>query len=191
MLRGQINTLSGINIDQLSFKDIRWQYGVFHPTSTGSGRDKQYSSWSGVQTSLGEIEEGLWYQLAESLIQMAGEQELLDALTDWGSRHNYTKASSQEVRKEALRLHARRIFDDPRWVSFLPFNREYRPEALESARIVTVVNVCCGKPGEVTQEQIDASYNGTVACPHCGRWSEFSIVEPEQAMGQEGMEMGL
>ena len=41
----------------------------------------------------------------------------------------------------------------------------------------------------VTQEQIDASYHGAAACPHCGRWSRFSIVEPEQTMRQKGMEM--
>ena len=36
-----------------------------------------------------------------------------------------------------------------RWVNFIPFNREYRPEVLEHASLVTVINECCGKPGEV------------------------------------------
>lgn len=189
MQSGQINSLSEIDMEHLSFEDIRWQYGTFHPASTGSGRDKKYSAWRGVQTNLGEIEAGLWRRLAESLIQKAGEQELLGALIDWENRHNYTRASAQMVRKEALKLHVNRNFDNPRWVSFIPFNREYRPEVLKNARIVTVVNECCGKPGEVTQEQIDASYHGAAACPHCGRWSRFSIVEPEQTMRQKGMEM--
>ena len=56
------------------------------------------------------------------------------------------------------------------------------------ALVVTVINECCGKPGEVTQEQIDGACTGTVACPHCGRWSSFSIVEPKQAE-EQGMEM--
>ena len=56
MRNGQINSLSEIDMEHLSFEDIRWRYGVFHPTSTGAGRDKQYSAWIGVQTSLGEIE---------------------------------------------------------------------------------------------------------------------------------------
>ena len=138
MRNGQINSLSEIDMEHLSFEDIRWRYGVFHPTSTGAGRDKQYSAWIGVQTSLGEIEKGVWYQAAEALIQKAGEQKLL--------------------------------------------------EALEHASLVTVINECCGKPGEVTQEQIDGACTGTVACPHCGRWSSFSIVEPKQAE-EQGMEM--
>ena len=167
MRNGQINSLSEIDMEHLSFEDIRWRYGVFHPTSTGAGRDKQYSAWIGVQTSLGEIEKGVWYQAAEALIQ---------------------KASARTVRHKALQLHISRIFDNPRWVNFIPFNREYRPEVLEHASLVTVINECCGKPGEVTQEQIDGACTGTVACPHCGRWSSFSIVEPKQAE-EQGMEM--
>ena len=186
MRNGQINSLSEIDMEHLSFEDIRWRYGVFHPTSTGAGRDKQYSAWIGVQTSLGEIEKGVWYQAAEALIQKAGEQKLLEALTDWESRHNYAKDSARTVRHKALQLHISRIFDNPRWVNFIPFNREYRPEVLEHASLVTVINECCGKPGEVTQEQIDGACTGTVACPHCGRWS--SIVEPKQAE-EQGMEM--
>ena len=130
----------------------------------------------------------LLYQAAEALIQKAGEQKLLEALTDWESRHNYAKDSARTVRHKALQLHISRIFDNPRWVNFIPFNREYRPEVLEHASLVTVINECCGKPGEVTQEQIDGACTGTVACPHCGRWSSFSIVEPKQAE-EQGMEM--
>lgn len=188
MQSGQINSLSEIDMEHLSFEDIRWQYGTFHPASTGSGRDKKYSAWIGVQTDLGEVERGVWCQAAESLIQKAGEQKLLEALIDWESRHNYAKDSARTVRRKALQLHISRIFDNPRWVSFIPFNREYRPEILKNARIVIVINECCGKPGEVTQEQLDGACNGTVACPHCGRWSRFSIVESEHAAGR-GMEM--
>ena len=34
-------------------------------------------------------------------------------------------------------------------------------------------------PGEVTQEQIDGAQKGEVCCPHCGRWSTFSILSEE------------
>ena len=185
----RIQDLREIDLSTLEFEDLRWQYGVFQSISSGSGRHKVYSFWIGVKTNIGEIEESVWCQAAERLIQQKGEQEILDALVQWGMEHNYLKESVRVVRKEALHHHVNRIFDNPRWVSFIPFNREYRPEVLKNARIVTVVNECCGKPGEVTQEQIDASYHGAAACPHCGRWSRFSIVEPEQTMRQKGMEM--
>lgn len=50
-MRGQINSLNEIDMEHLDFEDIRWRNGTFHPISTGSGRDKKYSSWRGVQTS--------------------------------------------------------------------------------------------------------------------------------------------
>ena len=31
----------------------------------------------------------------------------------------------------------------------------------------------------VTQEQIDGAQKGEVCCPHCGRWSTFSILSEE------------
>ena len=109
-------------------------------------------------------------------------------LVQWCAEHNYLKAPAEAVRKEALHLHVNRIFDDPRWVDFVPFNRRYRPEALEHAHLVKIINSCCEQPGEVTQEQIDASDNGTVACPCCGRWSPFRVLEQaiqtESAAGQ-------
>lgn len=132
--------------------------------------------------------ESVWYQAAEKLIRGKGEQELLGYLTQWCSERNFLKESAGEIRKKALQLHVDRIFDHPRWVDFVPFNRQYRPEILQTAHLVTVVNECCQKPGVVTQEQIDASDNGTVACPCCGRWSPFRVLEQaiqtESAAGQ-------
>ena len=81
------------------------------------------------------------------------------------------------MRKKAIQPHVDRIFDNPRWLDFVSFNCRFRPEALEDAHLVTVINECCQEPGVVTQEQIDASANGTVACPCCGRWSPFRVLE--------------
>ena len=117
-----------------------------------------------------------------------GEQQLLGHLIQWESEHNYTNDSPDTVRKKAIQLHVDRIFDNPRWVDFVSFNCRFRPEALEDAHLVTVINECCQEPGVVTQEQIDASANGTVACPCCGRWSPFRVIEQaiqtESAAGQ-------
>lgn len=179
-----------MDLAAIDFPDIRWHYGVFYCSSSGSGRDKKYHPWTGVKTDLGEIEEKAWCQIAESLIDCEGESDLLKSLIEWESDHNYVHASKERVRKEALRLHADRMFDNPRWVHFVPFNRQYRPEALEAAHLVTVVNECCHTPGEVTQEQIDHAANGMIACPCCGRWSSFCCVEQmEQKENEPGMEV--
>lgn len=80
------------------------------------------------------------------------------------------------LRKEALQLHIDRVFDNPQWGGYLPFNKRYRPEVWRAAHIVYVRNECCHKISPVTQEQIDHAYNGTIPCPHCGRWSEFIVL---------------
>ena len=184
----RIRDLREIDLSTLEFEDLRWQYGVFQSISTGSGRHKVYSSWIGVKTNIGEIEESVWCQAAEQLIQQKGEQEILDALVQWGMEHNYLKEPAGVVRKEALHHHVNRIFDNPRWVDFVPFNRRYRPEVLKTAHLVTVVNECCQEPGVVTQEQIDAAYKGTIACPCCGKWSHFDIVDSPLGISEQQAE---
>lgn len=177
----RIRDLREIDFSNLKFEDLHWKYGTFQSISTGSGRHKKYSSWIGVKTNIGEIEATVWYQAAEKLIRQEGEQKILDALVLWGTEHNYLKEPAEAVRKEALHLHINRIFENPRWVDFIPFNRRHRPEALEQAHLVTVINSCCGQPGEVTQEQIDAAHGDTIACPCCGRWSTFTIVNGDSS----------
>ena len=166
----------GRDLSTITFEDIRWQCGVFRCNSTGAGRDKKYFPWRGAKTKLGEFEERNWCQLAEAVIEHAGETDLLKQLIQWCSEHNYTGASAAEIRREALQLHTRRIFDNPQWVGYLPFNKRYRPEIWDAANIVFVRMECCPEPGAVTQEQIDRSYMGQIACPHCGRWNTFTIL---------------
>ena len=167
---------SGVDFSSITYEDIRWQYGVFRCNSTGSGRDKKHLPWDGVKTNLGEIEEKDWCRLAEAVIERDGETHLLKHLIQWCSEHNYIGASATELRKEALQLHIDRVFDNPQWGGYLPFNKRYRPEVWRAAHIVYVRNECCHKISPVTQEQIDHAYNGTIPCPHCGRWSEFIVL---------------
>lgn len=132
-----------MDLTSIDFPDIRWLHGVFYCNSSRFGRDKKYHPWSGVKTDLGEIEEKAWCQIAEALINRKGESALLKSLIEWETNHNYAHASKEVVRKEALQLHVARLFDNPLWVHFVPFNRQYRPEVLETAHLVTVVNECC------------------------------------------------
>lgn len=164
-------------LGSITFEEIRWQYGVFRCDSTGAGRDKRYFPWHGVKTKLGEIEEKEWYSLAETLIKYKREESLLNHLIQWGKRHDFLNSSPSEIHREALQLHAARIFDNPEWVGFISFNQEYRPQVLESANLVLVCMDCCSESGFITQEQINRATNGTVPCPHCGRWSKYTVLE--------------
>lgn len=132
---------------------------------------------------LGDIELKLWRQLMGQLIEESSEKWLLDALIQWEKEHNYTNVTSSELRESALDLHSRRIFDNAKWVSYIPFNRRFRSAVLEQAHIVTILSKCCGRSGEVTQEQIDNSFNGIGACPYCGCWSEYAILESDMIIG--------
>ena len=176
MTRDRISSLDGVDVAALTFEDIRCRHRIFRCNSTGSGRDKKHIPWNAMQTNIGEFEIKIWCRLVEAVIEDKGEQQLLNNLIQWASEHNYTKDPAAKIREKALELHANRIFDNPQWVSFIPFNLRYRPEVLEKVDILVVSTACCVKPGEVTQAQIDQAYDGKIACPHCGRWSSFTIL---------------
>lgn len=175
----RIDSASALDPASISFSNLRWRYGTGVDTSTGKGIYKKHSYRFGVMTKLGDIEIKVWIQLMEQLIERSGEQWLQDALFQWEKEHNYAKASAAKLRESALELHSARIFDDPEWVCYIPFNQRFRPTVLGQAHIVTVVNECCGLPGEVTQEQIHRAFDGAICCPHCGRWSKFAINKPQ------------
>lgn len=82
-MRKEIKTLQDIDAASFTFENLRWKYGVFRPMSSGAGRNKKHWGWCGVVTALGEVEEKVWYQLAEQLIKNAGEQQLLAHLIEW------------------------------------------------------------------------------------------------------------
>ncbi len=174
----RIDQLIGIDLAAVTLSDIRWKYGTGISTATGSKRAGTYKPGyrNGVMTDIGDIREDVWCQIVEHIARRDGEEWLVDALTEWGDVHNYAKSSHKEVRIEALDLYSSRIFDDPKWVGYIPFNRKYRPDIMDQSQIVTVVNTCCGKMGEVTRQQIEYAYDGKISCPHCGRWSTFFLV---------------
>ncbi len=174
--RKTIDTLAEINLVGLGLADIRFQFGTGVSISNGSGREKKYTYRNGVMTDIGDIKESIWYQLAEHFARFYGEEWLVDALEEWLKAHNYAKETGTQLHQHALQEYSMRLFDDPLWVAYLPFNRKYRPEALESAHIVTIIPDCCNKPGDTTREQILHAYQKRVDCPHCGKWSEFAIV---------------
>ena len=70
----RIRDLREIDFSKLEFEDLRWQYGVFQSTITGSGREKRHGSWIGVKTRQGDIEVKVWCQASEKLIKQKDEQ---------------------------------------------------------------------------------------------------------------------
>lgn len=103
ILKQTISTPEQVDLATIDFPDIRWLHGVFYCNSSGSGRDKKYHPWSGVKTDLGEIEEKVWCQIAESLIDREGESALLKSLIEWESDHNYLRGGYSGRKRRPLK----------------------------------------------------------------------------------------
>lgn len=169
--------LSDLNLSAIRLAELRYLRGTGRALSKSSEKSRQASYRRGILTPIGDIEATVWYQAIETIIQRDGEQQFFSFLLEWEAGHNYAHLTAKELRQHSLQLYSYRIFDNPKWVDFIPFNRKSRPETLEHAHIVTIINACCKLPGQVTQEQLDDAYGGTVACPHCGKWSAYTIVD--------------
>lgn len=165
-------------MSELTFEDLRIHYGTGRAyTISGKGRDRVMGYRVGMQCNLGDIEVSEWIAMVKELIVQSGEQELYEQLYTHMKEHNYRKATRSELEQEVLELHAARIFDDPLWVDFIPFNKRFRPQVLQSVRLIWVKNTCCRKPGQVTQVLLEAQAGrDTICCPYCGRWTEFEIM---------------
>lgn len=169
-------------MQQPNFTDLRCRYQTGRSyVISGEGRNRVYGYRTGVQCDLGDIERSEWCELVRDLIHKTGEQQLYEHLLEWLKGHNCAKESKKDLEFHALELHADRIFDDERWVGFLEFNSRYRPVRLASVRLIWIQNVCCRKPGQITQALLESQTDPhRICCPHCGRWSEYEILNDKE-----------
>lgn len=171
-------------IEKLKFSDLRVHYGTGRSfLISGTGRDKKYGYRHGMMTDLGELEISEWKSLITSLIAYRGEQELQEQLWQW-SKESGWPSRKDELEVHALELHAARIFDDPAWADYIPFNRKYRPEVLETADLVWIQNQCCKNMRQVTRTQYEKMArqgNNAVYCHTCGDWTAVALTETPAA----------
>lgn len=112
------------------------------------------------------------------MINQKGEQELYKQLLQYLKDHNYSKASAKELEFHALELHMDRIFDNERWLGFVEFNQQYRPEILTATRLILIMPECCKKAGLITWRRFQENQDHNF-CPHCGRLTKISLIEEE------------
>ena len=190
MINVTIDTLEGIDISKLSYENIACRHGTGRSIIIGNkmeGRKlrKEYAYRRGVQTAIGDIEENVWRKLAEALIKQTGETEFFNRFCKYleHSRPNHSR-TPQEKRHYALELFIARIYDNLKWVDFIPFNRIYRPDVLAQADLIWVITECCQTPGEITRQLYDANrqiYSERVTCPQCGRMSVYKRCKPPKS----------
>ena len=168
-------TVPDKDVVNLTFEDIRVHgYSGQAFVKAGTGRDKVYGYRHGLMTDIGDIEPSRWRKIATTLIERAGEKDLLQNLIDWEKEHylHFHKDKSELVQK-AMELHVSRIFDDEEWVDFVRFNQRYRPDVLSCAELVDIVPDCCKQPGKTTKALLKRWNDGRTPCPHCGRHSTY------------------
>lgn len=175
--RNKIDSINEIDTSLLTFENLRSHYGTGESVTTGTGRDKIRSYRTGMETNIGDIELSLWIRLVKDLIEQSGEQELYEKLKEYVSKFGFVK-TKDGLEEYALELFASRIFDNPEWVDYVPFNQKYRPEILRQAKLVTVVCSCCKQPGQITVERFNKAKE-TIPCPVCGRYSQFTVSAPD------------
>lgn len=179
---------TSIKPTNLTFEDLRSNGGTGRAyTISGSGRNRVTGYRNGISCKLGDIELSEWINLVKDLIVQTGEQELYQQLLSFVGKHNHAKASKSELEKEALELHAARIFDNPLWVNFIAFNEQFRPEVLRSVRLISVLPDCCKRVGLITEASY-LEYNpakGENFCPHCRRWTKISLVDDQTSKGDD------
>ena len=134
-------------MSEISFAALRcrFQTGRSYVVS-GEGRNRVYGYRNGVQCALGDLEQSKWCELARELIDRKGEQELHKQLLQFLKDHNYAKASNKELEFHTLELHMDRIFENERWLGFVEFNQQYRPEILTATRLILIMPNAVKKP---------------------------------------------
>lgn len=176
-----------VEIKKLKFSELRVRFGTGRSfLISGSGRDKRYGYRNGVMTELGDLEISEWKSVLTELIAYHGEQGLQEQLREWCKESYLWLHSKAEVEEEALTLHAARIFDDPAWVDYIPFNRKYRPEVLETADLVWIKTKCCNGVRQVTRtryERLVRQGDNAVYCQACKDWTAVALTENETQGG--------
>lgn len=170
-------------IEKLKFSDLQVHYGTGRSIHvSGTGRDKKFRYRYGAMTDLGYLEISEWKSLLNALIEHHGEQEIQLQLRQWSEAECSWLHSNDDVEEYALSLHAARIFEDSAWVGYVPFNRQYRPEILETVKLVWIKPFCCQKAGQIIEKQLDKAVymDYQICCPHCGRFGDFHVCTPEE-----------
>lgn len=170
-----------MSLQEPTFEDLRCRYGTGRAyTISGSGRDRVMGYRNGIMCKLGDIEESEWMQMMRDLIERSGETQLHEQLVTWEKETHPVHRSKAELEREVMIMHAYRLFDDEGWVDFIAFNKRFRPDVLQSARLVLIQCSCCQTPGYTTQGLLDRACNGTTPCPVCGRWAEYQIMKTKE-----------
>lgn len=168
----QKKTYKLTDIANLSFSDLKVRYFTGRSiliSDTGQGKRYQYRN--GCMTALGDLEISEWREMITELIAYRSEQELQKQLYEWCAEHTPWLHGKSEITDYALECHAARLFDDPLWADYIPFNRKYRPNVLDSAELIWAKTACCGTTQQFTVPQYQKICRQNFFCRTCNEWT--------------------
>lgn len=129
MISQQMVSASQFDPAQLTFRDLRCRYNTGRAIRVeGKGARKKVEYRLGVQTEIGDFEVHEWMNLMRDLIHRSGEDQLQQRLLAFVEQEMPWLHKDFERQLEALELHARRIFENPKWVAYQNFNKEVAHE---------------------------------------------------------------
>ena len=155
-IREKIDSITQIEPKQITRDNLRLHYGTGQEIVTKNSQGNKISHYrSGVQTNLGDIEQSVWMELVQKLIEQENDQEIFAQLLEWEKDNNHIGSKTKnDLLREAMRSYTYCIYDDKAWCDYVRFNKKYRPDVLENDPTLTLVHlVCCGSECRVPLEQ--------------------------------------
>lgn len=116
----------------LTYEDIRLMYHTGKFVRNYGSQDKKAGTYRcGVMTKIGDIEENEWVLYAEELIRRNNDEVLFQQLKSWYRETTPWLRNEKELHRYSLECFVARIFDNPKWVDYVAFNKRHRPEILD------------------------------------------------------------
>ena len=179
-MRELIDKLEQLDLQQLSIGDLHWIHCTGKGLTIGSGRNKKHFFRRGIQTPIGDIELSVWIKAAEYIVERDGLQEELEQLLSFASASIGSSCSRELIHARHLDMCLSKIYRNPSWVGFIPYNERYHPELLENTPMVEVIMGCCETVCTIPKAQIHDE-NQTAHCPVCRRWASFTCAKNKKS----------
>lgn len=158
---------------EIGLKDLAVNSRSVRSTATGRGDNKVITYRHGIATNLGNIERGLWKEVAAEVVKRECGETTLQKMTRFLSEGRARSRVSEDIYEEAIELCIEKSFDSPEWAYFVLYNEIFRPEALVGTDLVSVLPLCCHEPIRATKKQLRDPY--WFFCPRCSRRTAYTF----------------
>lgn len=158
---------------EIGLKDLAVNSRSVRSTATGRGDNKVITYRHGIATNLGNIERGLWKEVAAEVVQRECDERNLKNMVAFLSEGRARSREADAIYEEAIELCIEQSFDNPEWAYFVLYNEMFRPEALVGTDLVSVLPLWCHETIRATKKQLRDPY--WFFCPRCSRRTAYTF----------------